>query len=358
MVVATPAKFVGDPPTGMNKAMLVIIGMDPEPAAAARAAMLQAFPGADVISCATAEQAAALPEAAGPEIAAVAPGPEAAAAASAVTSSQLPRWAVVVQGEAAAADASAVPAVFWQPDYLAPVFRLAGGLLTARRENEQFRGDLRAIGTRVAHDLRSPLGGILSTAEAMGENLRAAAPEEAARTKRIIESEEEILRLVRTMSSLTAAFASATTAAAFNMVGPAGAALQRFEPRLLNRGDRVQAPEVWPDVLGDERKTELVWTLLLQNVLKHTTAGRSVTVAWSQEGADVLFTLADDGPGVSADRRNLLFWPFHRLHEPHAARGLGLPTMERLVRLQGGRCRYADNPGGGAVFGFTLPTPG
>jgi len=51
----------------------------------------------------------------------------------------------------------------------------------------------------------------------------------------------------------------------------------------------------------------------------------------------------------------LLFWPFHRLHDPGAARGLGLPIVERLVRLHGGRTGYEARSGGGSTFYFTLP---
>jgi len=68
-----------------------------------------------------------------------------------------------------------------------------------------------------------------------------------------------------------------------------------------------------------------------------------------------MFRVRDNGAGVPAGRRSQLFVPFNLLHELNAPRGLGLPIVNRLVELMGGRCFYEAPVGGGACFFFTLP---
>jgi signal transduction histidine kinase len=337
---------------------LAIAGGDERAADVARVAMDRAFPGAVCAAFPELAEALASPAVTGAEILALLdPQPGQLALATAARGADLlPRWAVVARGGAAdAPEAETVPPADWTPEVMAHIFRLAWAGQLLRRENERFRGDLMAIGTRVAHDLRSPLSGILSTTEALVEYLAQVAPDGVERTRPIINCEEEILQLVRALSQLAGDFAGPTTRAGFNMGAPAAAALEQVEPKLLAVGDSVSQPESWPDVVGDERKAQRIWLLLLQNAVTHAGAGRRLELSWRLVDGEYWFSLADDGKGIPTEKRDLLFWPFHRLSEPGAARGLGLPVVERLARLQGGRCEFRPRPGGGAEFSFSLP---
>ena len=80
-----------------------------------------------------------------------------------------------------------------------------------------------------------------------------------------------------------------------------------------------------------------------------------IEIGWDQQGEMYRFWVRDNGVGVPSEKRHQLFHPFNRLHETNAARGLGLPIIERMVRLQGGLCGYESLPGGGSCFFFTLP---
>ncbi len=337
---------------------LSIAGGDDRAADVARVAMERAFPGAASAHFSAVAEALAAPEVAGAEILVLLdPTPGQSAQATAVLGADhLPRWAVVARGVGAGEPgAEVIPPEDWTTAVMTHVFRLAWSRQLSRRENERFRGDLMAIGTRVAHDLRSPLTGILSTTEALAESLAQVLPDCEARTRPIIDCEEEILQQVRALAQLAADFSGPTTHSSFNMGLAAAAALEQVEPRLLALGDTVSQPGSWPDVVGDERKTQRIWQLLLQNAVVHAGKARRLELSWRLEGGEYWFSLGDDGNGVPADKRDLLFWPFHRLHEPGAARGLGLPVVERLVRLQLGRCAYRTRPGGGAEFSFSLP---
>lgn len=342
----------------MKKSSLTIVGSDSGALAAALAGFERCAPGGRVRVAASLEEALAPGFAPTPGVLALlSPREGEAARAAAVTDDlHLPVWAVVCRAAAGAtAEVESVPAEEWASGLLAVVFRLTWSRLLLQRDNAVFRGDLQSIGTRVVHDLRSPLGGILASTEALGEYLATTAPAEVARTKGILESEEDLLEIVKKLSHLSHDFSGPVTLTRFDMGAAVGTVLERLEPALLRQKDTVVQPASWPEVLGDQRKVERIWHHLVHNAVVHGGAGRRLEFSWEHTAGEYRFFLQDDGAGVPAEKASLLFWPFHRLHDPGAARGLGLPIVERLVRLHGGRTGYEARTGGGSTFYFTLP---
>ena len=64
--------------------------------------------------------------------------------------------------------------------------------------------------------------------------------------------------------------------------------------------------------------------------------------------------VADSGPGISRDVRHRLFEPF--VSTKANGMGLGLSICRSIIEAHGGRLRSEPNPGGGAIFRFTLPS--
>jgi light-regulated signal transduction histidine kinase (bacteriophytochrome) len=86
-------------------------------------------------------------------------------------------------------------------------------------------------------------------------------------------------------------------------------------------------------------------------------AGESghVWVLVERDGANVLASVEDDGPGVAATERERIFEGFVRLEPVRGpGAGLGLPIARRVAREHGGDLTYADG-GGGARFVLRLP---
>jgi signal transduction histidine kinase len=72
------------------------------------------------------------------------------------------------------------------------------------------------------------------------------------------------------------------------------------------------------------------------------------------------YFVRDNGVGFDPAYKDKLFKPFQRLHDErsYAGTGLGLTTVQRVVRLHGGRVWADATPDAGAVFSFTLaPEP-
>jgi len=317
------------------------VGGEAGVAAAIETAAARVWPGAKIAGCASVAAALALP-AEGDEVLVLCDPTEAEAAKAATNRDGRPRWVVATVGEG---------------DSVAAVQRALAGAWTEeqlRRENAQLRGDLATFGFRIAHDLRTPLGGVLTTAEMLREILREDAPNDVAHVQPLIESAESLVELIRRVSLFAKANAIREPLQAVNMGGPFWNAFQRLEGRIANAGATLAQPKDWPEVSGHAGWLEIVWQNLLVNALQHGGAAVRIGAKWTRAGREFVFRLHDSG-SVAPEKRAMLFFPFERLHEPGAPRGLGLPIVRRLVELQGGRCGYEAGAGGGSVFWFALP---
>jgi signal transduction histidine kinase len=79
----------------------------------------------------------------------------------------------------------------------------------------------------------------------------------------------------------------------------------------------------------------------------------AVTARRARDGWRV--EVADNGPGVPADRRGQVFEPLVRVDETAEGTGLGLAICARVVRAHRGEIGLDETPGGGATVWFELP---
>ena len=102
------------------------------------------------------------------------------------------------------------------------------------------------------------------------------------------------------------------------------------------------------------RRLQLMQALfgLIQNALEAIDDEGAVRVSTSQAGGRVRIDVADDGPGIPADRMDRIFQPFYST-KPQAG-GMGLPVAREIVESHGGTLTVSSDPGG-AVFSVSLP---
>jgi signal transduction histidine kinase len=111
-------------------------------------------------------------------------------------------------------------------------------------------------------------------------------------------------------------------------------------------------------VRADETMLRQILINLLHNAIKYTDQGQ-VSVTTSAADGQVLFAVADTGPGIPPGDAREIFEPFRRAGD--AARreidgiGLGLAVVKRYIDLHGGRIWFESAPGRGTTFYFTLP---
>lgn len=120
----------------------------------------------------------------------------------------------------------------------------------------------------------------------------------------------------------------------------------------------VEVPETLP-ARGDPERTAQVMTALLDNALRHTPAGGTITVSGGQSSDRTQATVTDTGPGIAPEHRERVFDRFYRAEEARTrsggGTGLGLSIARDLAQAQGGGLQTGDAPEGGALFRLSLP---
>ena len=221
------------------------------------------------------------------------------------------------------------------------------------RENALLRGDLLTIARRISHDLRTPLGGIIATSEMLKEVLAGNNPSSASLMVPILDSADGMARLIERVSFILKASANPISKRRVKMGEIVFRVLQRLEGKILKKNVAVSEPPSWPDVNGISSWLEVIWWNLLANALQY--GNDRIELGWREDKGGFRLWICDNGGGVPAEKRDKLFQPFHSLHEPDAAQGLGLSIVQRLVELHGGGCGYEPRLEGGSCFHFTLP---
>ena len=217
----------------------------------------------------------------------------------------------------------------------------------------------RAVIADVSHQLRTPLAALrlrldllaADTDPATGHEL-AGALEELARLSRLVDGLLAVARAENVVPVPTAVDVAAVArerGVAWHPVADDRDITLRVESRPRSS---VQA---W---IG-EGHLEQVLDNLIANALEALSPGCHVTVTATTTAAGAQITVADDGPGMSAEDRERAFLRF-TTSNPNGT-GLGLAIVHRLVTSNGGTAGLAETPGGGltAVLEFPgVPAPG
>ncbi|MBV1927917.1 MAG: response regulator, partial [Gammaproteobacteria bacterium] len=115
-------------------------------------------------------------------------------------------------------------------------------------------------------------------------------------------------------------------------------------------------------VKGDPTRIRQVFTNLIGNALKFTTAGEVVIRAAFEAGAEgeviLSASVSDTGIGIPSSRVKYLFDSFSQVDASTTRKfggtGLGLAIVKSLCELMGGGIKVTSEPGGGSCFAFTL----
>jgi signal transduction histidine kinase len=119
---------------------------------------------------------------------------------------------------------------------------------------------------------------------------------------------------------------------------------------------QLSADENLPPVYADRHRVLQVLSNLIGNAMKFTPPGGLVTVRAERRGDEVLFTVADTGPGIPAEHLGDIFNPYWQAKRTaRMGAGLGLPIARGIVESHGGRIWVESEPGAGTKFSFTLP---
>lgn len=110
-----------------------------------------------------------------------------------------------------------------------------------------------------------------------------------------------------------------------------------------------------PLVHADAAMINRVIRNLLDNAIKYTDAGGTVTIGLSDRGDAVLVSVRDTGVGIPENHLPYIFDAFYRVRREVHGSGLGLSIAKTIIEAHGGRIWVESAVAKGSVFRFTLP---
>jgi nitrogen-specific signal transduction histidine kinase len=119
-----------------------------------------------------------------------------------------------------------------------------------------------------------------------------------------------------------------------------------------------------PEALVDRDKFGQVITNLLSNAIKYSPNGGTITLsAWKSSQQDsIIFSVADEGIGISPEDQESLFTTFHRIYRPETegvrGSGLGLYIVKEWTQAMGGKIWLESELNKGSTFYISVPVAG
>lgn len=215
----------------------------------------------------------------------------------------------------------------------------------------------------IGHDLRTPIGAILTGAA----EIKAADVQMRGNASLITDAGLMMKALLDDLLDHSKIGAGRMTVEEvdFDLRALLAQTLRLWDGPVAAKGLRLRvegAARVPGAVKGDPMRLRQVLNNLISNAMKFTDEG-AITLrlnAWREEpsGHFVLIEVADTGPGMSSDQLARLFTPFDQtldgVSARHGGTGLGLAISRDLVELMGGRVTARSAPGEGARFTVSL----
>lgn len=218
---------------------------------------------------------------------------------------------------------------------------------------------MREMTDNLAHDLRSPLGRIRTAAEMAltGPERKA---ERGSLAINVIEECDRLLEIINTTLDIAEAESGAAklNLANIDLVELVLDACDLFQT--VAEDNRITLATDLPRqclILADRQRLQRVVANLLDNALKYTAAGGTVTVSLLENDSKVKLAIADSGIGISTDEQSRIFERFYRCDRSRAqgGNGLGLSLALAMARAHGGDISVTSVLGRGSTFTLELP---
>jgi PAS domain S-box-containing protein len=234
--------------------------------------------------------------------------------------------------------------------------------ISERKKIERFKNEFVSV---VGHELRTPLTSIRGSLGLLAGGVAGDLPPEAREMVQLaVDNTDRLVRLVNDTLELerldagrmelhrVPADLADLTATAFRAVD---ALAQAAAVSLVST-----VSGVW--LLADPDRVVQALVNLLGNAVKFSPPARTVTVSAEPRGQLALISVADEGPGIPADKLDSIFERFTQVDSSDArdkgGTGLGLAITRAIVEHHGGRIWAERNPAGGSTFRMTLPLLG
>jgi light-regulated signal transduction histidine kinase (bacteriophytochrome) len=233
---------------------------------------------------------------------------------------------------------------------------------------EAANDELESFAYSVSHDLRAPLQAIFGFSGGLLHDWHDKPPARAKESLgRILSAAERMTEMIDGIMELSKATRAELRVDRVDLSEVAHSVVEELRVSEPGRSvDVVIEPGI--AAMGDPRLLRQVLQNLLGNAWKFTQGRDTARIEFVMDGADPgsdgveparqIYLIRDNGAGFDMRYAEKLFSPFRRLHsaDDFEGTGIGLATVQRIVRRHGGRIWAQAEIGRGAAFFFSLPT--
>lgn len=243
------------------------------------------------------------------------------------------------------------------PEEVAPLLgaldRLLGKVREVLQRERRFTAD-------ASHELRSPLAAIRVNAQILCDARDSREREEI--SKHLLASVDRASRLIDQLL-LLARIDSGSYAqrprSTVSLDALVTAECSAHQAAAERRGVTLSVSTAPATVLGEADLLTILIRNLIDNSIRYCEPGCRIQVRCSQDAAEAVVIVEDDGPGIAAEDRERIFERFYRVvgHESPGS-GLGLSIVQMIAQIHGGCVTVAEGlDGKGSSFRVSLPTP-
>ena len=220
--------------------------------------------------------------------------------------------------------------------------------------------EIKEMSDNIAHDLKSPITIMRGMAEVTLTTGKSLAEYESMAASTIEEC-DRLLDMINTMLMISKTEAGVDKLAweKIELADVIQDACELFRPMSEDKGLTLNCnvPRKCP-ILGDPRMIQRMLANLLDNAIKYTEAGGTVSILVAEnEGRDVVLNIRDTGIGISSKDLPRIFERFYRCDQSRSQSGigLGLSLARAIARAHGGDITAASILNQGSTFTVTLP---
>jgi signal transduction histidine kinase len=205
-----------------------------------------------------------------------------------------------------------------------------------------------------SHELRSPLTAIRGQLEVLARSESPSAAEIHRVEEMTLTEMRRVERLVDDLLALARLDEGVAPALREVKLGPFLSGLASGHEGVTELGELPdETLRIDPDLIAQVVRN------LLSNASRHAGSGGRVVLSARADGAGLVVSVDDDGPGIPPQQRERVFDRFHRSEQARdrasGGSGLGLGIARSIVELHGGRIWVDDSPLAGARVSFELP---
>ncbi|WP_455202902.1 sensor histidine kinase [Kaarinaea lacus] len=231
-------------------------------------------------------------------------------------------------------------------------------LATHAKELELHVDELESYSYSIAHDLRTPVRSITSFSQVLlqdaGEKL---SPADKDALRRVVDAGKYMAELIDDILALARITREAMKIEVLDLSALARISVARLRQLEPGRSVDVNIQAPLPE-RADSRLAQLLLDNLLENAWKYTSKTKQAQIEFGVlgSGESKTYFVRDNGIGFNMQYAHKLFQPFQRLHgaSEFEGTGVGLATVQRIVKRHGGKVWVESEENRGTTFYFSF----